>query len=118
MVVFDQEIYNQFRYRSPRPYFHTFEAEDGQVGLNFADENEAATFQKAIEDKLTERRLRRERRMASKRQSQNGGGLEPTTPASMPPMPQQQPIQQIHVPAHVYYNRLEFLNFTELLLKS
>ena len=31
LVVFDQEIYNQFRYRSPRPYFHTFEAEDGQV---------------------------------------------------------------------------------------
>ena len=32
VVVFDQEIYNQFRYRSPRPYFHTFEAEDGQIG--------------------------------------------------------------------------------------
>ena len=31
MIVFDQEIYNQFRYRTPRPYFHTFEAEDGQV---------------------------------------------------------------------------------------
>ena len=38
VVVFDQEIYNQFRYRSPRPYFHTFEAEDGQIGLNFAIE--------------------------------------------------------------------------------
>ena len=40
--------------------------------MNFADETEAANFQAAIEDKLTERRLRRERRMASKRQSQNG----------------------------------------------
>lgn len=108
VVVFDQEIYNQFRYRSPRPYFHTFEAEDGQIGLNFADENEAANFQMSIENKLTERRLRRERRMASKRQSLNG--LQAPVPAgppsqqqSNPPMPQ--PVQQVHVPAHVYFNR-------------
>ncbi len=46
IVVFDQEIYNQFRYKTPRPYFHTFEADDGQVGLNFADETEAEYFQK------------------------------------------------------------------------
>ena len=46
IVVFDQEIYNQFRYKTPRPYFHTFEADDGQVGLNFADETEAEHFQK------------------------------------------------------------------------
>ena len=118
LVVFDQEIYNQFRYRSPRPYFHTFEAEDGQVGLNFADEHEANFFLNAIEDKLNERRLRRERRMASKRQSQNGsgpvggapnqGGAPPPPPTSMAPMPQQQPIQQVHVPAHVYFNRYDF----------
>ncbi len=44
IVVFDQEIYNQFRYKTPRPYFHTFEADDGQVGLNFADETEAEYF--------------------------------------------------------------------------
>ena len=116
VVVFDQEIYNQFRYRSPRPYFHTFEAEEGQIGLNFADENEAANFQLAIENKLTERRLRRERRMASKRQSLNGSGngggnsgpqatttAPPSQQPSMPPMPQ--PVQQVHVPAHVYFNR-------------
>jgi len=108
VVVFDQEIYNQFRYRSPRPYFHTFEAEDGQIGLNFADENEAANFQMAIENKLTERRLRRERRMASKRQSLNGLQAPvpvgpPSQQQSVPPMPQ--PVQQVHVPAHVYFNR-------------
>lgn len=138
MIVFDQEIYNQFRYRTPRPYFHTFEAEDGQVGLNFADETEAAYFQAAIEDKLTERRLRRERRMASKRQSQNGSTSQNGTPlntnsnlkeslpinnqqqpthqdhannptmptnAPMPSSQPQQPIQQVHVPAHVYFHR-------------
>ena len=54
-VVFDQEIYNQFRYRSPRAYFHTFEAENGQVGLNFADEGEASIFQNAGD--LTEKKL-------------------------------------------------------------
>ena len=79
------------------------------MGLNFADENEAANFQRAVEDKLNERRLRRERRMASKRQSQNGAQISaqvPPTP-SMPPMPAApQPVmQQVHVPAHVYYNR-------------
>ena len=31
MLVFDQEIYNQFRYKTPRAYFHTFEAEECQV---------------------------------------------------------------------------------------
>ena len=43
-VVFDQEIYHQFQYKTPRSYFHTFEADDGQVGLNFADNNEAVNF--------------------------------------------------------------------------
>ena len=108
-VVFDQEIYNQFRYRSPRAYFHTFEAENGQVGLNFADEGEATIFQNAVEDKLSERRQRRERRMASKRQSsQNGAQIAaqlPSAPPASAPMPQPQPVQQVHVPAHIYYNR-------------
>jgi len=72
MIVFDQEIYNQFRYKTPRPFFHTFEAEDGQIGLNFADETEAAHFQHVVEDKLTERRQRRERRAAVKRHSLGG----------------------------------------------
>ena len=64
----------------------------------------------AIENKLTERRLRRERRMASKRQSLNGqqAPAPPTSQQpSMPPMPQ--PVQQVHVPAHVYFNRYVFM---------
>ena len=31
MLAFDQEVYNQFRYKTPRAYFHTFEADDCQV---------------------------------------------------------------------------------------
>jgi len=68
VLVFDQEIYNQFRYKAPRPYFHTFEGDDSQIGLNFADEAEAATFQQTIEAKLAERKQRRERRQAARRQ--------------------------------------------------
>ncbi len=34
MLVFDQEIYNQFRYKTPKPYFHTFEADDCQVSID------------------------------------------------------------------------------------
>ena len=26
------------RYKTPRPYFHTFEGDDAQIGLNFAGE--------------------------------------------------------------------------------
>ena len=88
-------------------------------GLNFADENEAANFQMAIENKLTERRLRRERRMASKRQSLNG--LQAPVPAgppsqqqSVPPMPQ--PVQQVHVPAHVYFNRYKTTNHISFMM--
>merc|ERR1719158_2074840 len=44
VLVFNQEIYNQFKYKSPRPYFHTFEGDDAQIGLNFADEGEADIF--------------------------------------------------------------------------
>lgn len=34
MLVFDQEVYNQFRYKTPKPYFHTFEADDCQVSID------------------------------------------------------------------------------------
>ena len=49
--LYFSNYFTQNIHRTPRPYFHTFEAENGQVGLNFADENEAAKFQKSIEDK-------------------------------------------------------------------
>ena len=47
-LVFDQEIYNQFKYKSPRSYFHTFEGDDAQIGLNFADEGEADIFRQTV----------------------------------------------------------------------
>lgn len=68
LLVFEQEIYNQFKYKAPRPYFHTFEGDDAQIGLNFADEKEAEVFQITVEGKLHERKHRRERRQSSKKQ--------------------------------------------------
>ena len=59
-----------FRYKTPRPYFHTFEGDDAQVGLNFADEREAEHFHQTVESKLAERKNRRERRQG------NGGGIK------------------------------------------
>ena len=81
-----------YRYKAPRPYFHTFEGDDSQIGLNFADESEATTFQQTIEAKLAERKQRRERRQAARRQQSahsNGvsshgitnGGMAVTAPA-------------------------------------
>ncbi|XP_052065955.1 actin nucleation-promoting factor WASL-like isoform X3 [Mytilus californianus] len=54
-VIWEQEIYNQFKYKAPREYFHTFEADDVQAGLNFASEDEAIKFKNAVEQKLLER---------------------------------------------------------------
>ena len=67
-------LINTFRYKTPRPYFHTFEGDDSQVGLNFADEREAAIFQEVIEGKLAERKQRREKRQQSKRAATNNNG--------------------------------------------
>jgi hypothetical protein len=60
-------LYTVYRYKTPRPYFHTFEGDDAQVGLNFADEREADIFHQTVESKLSERRSRRERRHQSGR---------------------------------------------------
>jgi len=73
---------HSFRYKTPRPYFHTFEGDATQVGLNFADEREADFFHQTVELKLVERRSRRDRRGGSRKQATpppettvNGGGI-------------------------------------------
>jgi len=97
LLVFDQEIYNQFRYKAPRPYFHTFEGDESQIGLNFADEDEAAFFQSKVDAKLNERKERREKRQATKKQvSVNGSGVKTGSfPPSTAPAPAQQPLQSV-----------------------
>ena len=41
--------------------------------MNFADESEAEVFHQTIESKLTERKMRREKRQAARRQNQGNG---------------------------------------------
>ncbi|XP_067685163.1 actin nucleation-promoting factor WASL-like [Haliotis asinina] len=61
-LLWEQELYMQFRYKTPRDYFHTFEAEFSQAGLNFASEDEARKFEETLVSKLKQRRRRTERR--------------------------------------------------------
>ncbi|XP_054465721.1 actin nucleation-promoting factor WAS-like [Anoplopoma fimbria] len=60
--IWEQEIYNQFVYSSPQPYFHTFAADDCQVGLNFAVQHEAEAFQNVVEDKINQRHTRQDKK--------------------------------------------------------
>ncbi|RPB11109.1 hypothetical protein P167DRAFT_575692 [Morchella conica CCBAS932] len=48
-VIWDQELYEGFKYNHDRTFFHTFELEDCMAGFSFADEKEAAGFHKKVE---------------------------------------------------------------------
>ncbi|KAL6710828.1 hypothetical protein ACN47E_007885 [Coniothyrium glycines] len=50
-VIWDQEIYDTFSYNQDRVFFHTFELEHCLAGLSFADEKEAKTFKKKLDDR-------------------------------------------------------------------
>ncbi|XP_045165043.2 actin nucleation-promoting factor WASL-like isoform X2 [Mercenaria mercenaria] len=58
-LLWEQEIYTKFKYNTPREFFHTFEAHDCHVGLNFASEDEAENFKNVLEGKLFERQAKR-----------------------------------------------------------
>ncbi|XP_033825105.1 WASP actin nucleation promoting factor b [Periophthalmus magnuspinnatus] len=61
-MVWEQELYSQLVYSSPQPFFHTFSADDCQVGLNFADQQEADAFLHAVEDKINQRNNRHDKK--------------------------------------------------------
>ncbi|PQE21227.1 wiskott-aldrich syndrome protein [Rutstroemia sp. NJR-2017a WRK4] len=50
-VIWDQEIYDTWSYNQDRTFFHTFETEECLAGLCFADEKEARTFLKKMNDR-------------------------------------------------------------------
>ncbi|XP_068602624.1 WASP actin nucleation promoting factor b [Brachionichthys hirsutus] len=60
--VWEQELYDEIIYASPQTYFHTFPADDCQVGLNFAMQQEAEVFQNVVEDKINQRHSRQEKK--------------------------------------------------------
>ncbi|KAM6982602.1 WASP actin nucleation promoting factor b isoform 2-T2 [Tautogolabrus adspersus] len=76
--VWEQELYNQIVYSSPQPYFHTFAADDCQVGLNFAERQEAENFQNAVEEKINQRNNRQDKKQRP---------LPPADRGSLPRLP-------------------------------
>ncbi|KAM8757518.1 actin nucleation-promoting factor WASL [Acanthopagrus schlegelii] len=48
-LLWEQELYIPFKYTATRMFFHNFPADDHQVGLNFANEEEAEEFHFAVE---------------------------------------------------------------------
>ncbi|XP_074499645.1 WASP actin nucleation promoting factor b isoform X1 [Sebastes fasciatus] len=76
--VWEQELYNQIIYSSPQPFFHTFAADDCQVGLNFAAQQEADAFQYAVEDKIRQRHTRQDKKQRP---------LPPSDRSSLPRVP-------------------------------
>ncbi|XP_053552129.1 actin nucleation-promoting factor WAS isoform X2 [Bombina bombina] len=61
-MLWEQELYQQLMYITPRPFFHTFPSDECQTGLNFADEDEAATFKAVVEEKIQKRQQKQEKR--------------------------------------------------------
>ncbi|XP_034028855.1 WASP actin nucleation promoting factor b isoform X2 [Thalassophryne amazonica] len=77
-MVWEQELYDQMLYSSTRPYFHTFSADSCQVGLNFAEQQEAQTFQNAVEEKIIQRCNRQDKKQRPLPSNERG---------SLPPIP-------------------------------
>ncbi|KAJ6655319.1 hypothetical protein lerEdw1_005511 [Lerista edwardsae] len=61
-MTWEQELYNQLVYAATTSYFHSFPGDECQVGLNFADENEAYAFQQMVEEKIQKRSQRMDKR--------------------------------------------------------
>ncbi|NXL90156.1 WASL protein, partial [Alectura lathami] len=74
-LLWEQELYNNFVYNSPRGYFHTFAGDTCQVGLNFANEEEAKQFRKTVTELLG----RRQRKSEKRRDPPNGPNLPMAT---------------------------------------
>ncbi|XP_047540366.1 neural Wiskott-Aldrich syndrome protein-like [Vanessa atalanta] len=61
-MIWEHEVYLQIEYKSPRPYLHTFEAEEYMTAFNFANEDEARALRNILIEKIELRKQRREER--------------------------------------------------------
>ncbi|XP_064331493.1 actin nucleation-promoting factor WAS isoform X1 [Phalacrocorax carbo] len=61
-LQWEQELHGEMGYAAPTPFFHTFVSHEGQAGLNFADDGEAAAFEGVVQDRLRRRQQRAEKR--------------------------------------------------------
>lgn len=102
-MIWEHEVYLQIEYKSPRPYLHTFEAEEYMTAFNFANEDEARVLRNILIEKIELRKCRREERrqrsMAAARTNsgevqlrRQNGMAAPTPPAPHPlPIPEKTP---------------------------
>ncbi|XP_049617229.1 WASP like actin nucleation promoting factor b isoform X1 [Syngnathus scovelli] len=74
-VLFEQELYNNIAINPSRTYFITFAGDSSQVGLNFANEEEAKRFR----GHLTELLGKRQRKSEKRRDPLNGPALPMAT---------------------------------------
>ncbi|KAF5895254.1 wiskott-Aldrich syndrome protein, partial [Clarias magur] len=75
-MIWEQELYNQMTYSSPKQFFHSFPADNCQVGLNFANDNESELFRITLEEKINQRSNRQEKRALPPTPPTNGPGMQ------------------------------------------
>ncbi|XP_024143472.1 WASP like actin nucleation promoting factor b [Oryzias melastigma] len=61
-MMFEQELYQDFKMQNHRNYFASFAGDTCQVGLNFASEEEAKRFRSTVSDLMGRRQRRTEKR--------------------------------------------------------
>eukprot|EP00124_Ichthyophonus_hoferi_P004029 Ihof_evm1s399 gene=Ihof_evmTU1s399 len=49
-LVWEQELYSEMQYKTPKLFFHTFATDKHMAGLSFADETEAESFGRMIKE--------------------------------------------------------------------
>ncbi|CAG9782699.1 unnamed protein product [Diatraea saccharalis] len=61
-LIWEHEVYMEIEYKNPRPFLHTFEAEEYMTAFNFASEDEARVLRIILIEKIELRKQRREER--------------------------------------------------------
>ncbi|KAJ8016778.1 hypothetical protein DPEC_G00010900 [Dallia pectoralis] len=89
-VIWEQELYNQMVYHCSRSFFHTFAADDCQVGLNFANDQEAEYFFNVVDEKINQRN-QRNHQVTEKKQRH----VPSNDRVGLPPLPGRRPSSPI-----------------------
>lgn len=87
VLQWEQEMYNEFKYLAPRPYFLTFDTDDCRAALNFANENEAEKFRKILDDKIRSKSEGKQRSHHQQPHQQRKSSGPPLPAHNRPSMP-------------------------------
>ncbi|KAJ8733719.1 hypothetical protein PYW07_014270 [Mythimna separata] len=108
-MIWEQEVYLQIEYKNPRPFLHTFEAEEYMAAFNFANENEANILRNILLEKIELRKIRREERARARSMVSSRGSSSASVPSrqngTLPPPPPQPepapaPVAPVPMPVH------------------